>query len=33
MNHVKEILKKGRLLFDGGMGTYISAKEHTSGQG
>lgn len=33
MNRVKEMLKEGPLLFDGGMGTYISSKEHTSGQG
>ena len=33
MNQVKQTLKEGALLFDGGMGTYIASKEHTSGQG
>lgn len=32
MNQVKELLKNGPLLFDGGMGTYFASKEHQSGQ-
>ena len=33
MNKVKELIKNETLLFDGGMGTYFSVKEHLPGFG